>query len=439
MSNNALFPDTAAAATNRPIAPGRFVLYLVLAVLAALLLALALFPASSPHAAATQTDSPDTPAPAPAPVDPPSFGAATPTEKFVQTFQQQVSQQMQATLAQSSEAQESRLRAFEQQQHELDNRLQALDQAVAASRASSGSIATISGTQIEAPRVNFHKSGYVDPGGDAIPDTGPGPLSALFPGASPALLSANGHGPEVGIGTAGTVVEDPSSTNVGPPMGRAAAGDANVAPHGFIEGRLLNGVVTQQGGPERESIVALTGDYQSANGFTADLDGCFALVQGRPEIATGRIDFKLSRLTCNFHDGASRTWDASGWLVDADGIRGVRAVIVDNTGKKVAVAAGGGAIGGIGQRLSQQQYEITGGPAGFGPGTSFAGSAARDALGGAASGAANALGQSIADYYNLYGPSLQVGGGTHVTVVLANDLRLPRSGREISRTYTASH
>lgn len=218
--------------------------------------------------------------------------------------------------------------------------------------------------------------------------------------------------------------------------GRAA--EANIAPHGFVEGRLLNGVVAVQGGPDRDSIVALSGNYQSANGFVARLDGCMALVQGKPEIATGRIDFKLSRLTCNFTDGASRTWDAAGWLVDADGIRGVRAVIVDNSARKTAVAAAGGAVGGLGQRLSQQQYQVSAGPGGFGSSSTFAGSPVRDALGGASTGAANALGQSIADYYNLYAPSLQVGGGTPVTVVLANDLRLPPSGREISQTHTAT-
>ena len=116
----------------------------------------------------------------------------------------------------------------------------------------------------------------------------------------------------------------------------------------------------------------------------------------------------------------------------------MRAVIVDNTGRKAAVAAAGGAIGGLGQRLSQQQYQFSNGPGGIGSSTTFTGSPGRDASGGAATGAANALGQSIADYYNLYAPSLQVGGGTPVTVVLANDLRLPPSGRDLSETHLAS-
>jgi conjugal transfer pilus assembly protein TraB len=364
----------------------------------------------------------------------------------VQSFQQQVSQQLQSSLAQSNEAQEGRLRNFEQQQREMDNHIQALEQSLAQVHTPVGRPAQSAtdpfGTyaqelDVEPPRVNVRKATSAEYAGGG---------GALASGLLPTLLGGSGgETPPAGLRSLNSPLGQPASaiderpySNSEIPAGRRRVNDSNIAPHGFVDGRLLNGVVTQQGGPERESIVALSGDYQSANGFTVDLNGCFALVQGRPEIATGRIDFKLSRLTCNFRDGASRTWDASGWLVDADGIRGVRAVIVDNTGRKAAVAAGGGAIGGIGQRLSQQQYDINSGPAGFGSSSSFAGNVGRDALGGAASGGANALGQAISDYYNLYGPSLQVGGGTRVTVVLANDLRLPYSGRDISQTHTAN-
>lgn len=220
-----------------------------------------------------------------------------------------------------------------------------------------------------------------------------------------------------------------------PKRTRAMVVGANLSPHGFVEGRLLNGVVAVVGGPERESIVALTGRYRAANGFFTDLDGCFALVQGRPDLAAGRIDFKVSRLTCNFPDGASKTWDISGWLVDRDGIRGLRAAIVQNVGRKALVATAGGALAGFGQRLSQQQYQVNASP--LGSSTSFIGNATRDALGSSATGAANAMGQSIADYYNLYAPSLQVGGGTPATLIIANELKFPASAVRLTQTHTA--
>ncbi len=396
--------------------------------LAALAAALLFTPTSSPRAA-----NPADAGGAPAGSSDTSFGTATPTEKFVQSFQQQVTQQLQSALAQSNETQEARLRGVEQQQNQLGDQLQALGQSLQGNGVHGGGNANPGAfaDTVEAPRVNARQVAGADPNPD-----GATPLASLLPAGPVFGREAPPGGAEraaIGV-TPDDLMTEPV---VYLPGGRSRRVDANIAPHGFVEGRLLNGVVAIQGGPERESIVALHGDYQSANGFLSHLDGCMALVQGRPEIAAGRIDFKLSRLTCNFPDGSSRTWDASGWLVDADGIRGVRAVIVDNTGRKVAVAAAGGAVGGLGQRLSQQQYQISTGPGALGSSTTFIGSPESDALGGAASGAANALGQSIADYYSLYSPSLQVGGGTPVTVVLANDLRLPPSGRDLSQTHSA--
>ena len=401
-------------------APGARRLFLLATALAAVLLsALLLVPVASPRAAAS-----DEPGSASAAPDT-SFGSATPSDKYVQAFQQQVSQQLQSALAQANDTQESRLRGFEQQQRQLEGELRAVEQSLAGGGAAGAGAAT---PEIEAPRVYARQP--------KAPEGASDNATAALGGFLPGALGAMAPEPGAALATAGPNEERAVALLAAPRNPRPR--EANIAPHGFIDVRLLNGVVAVLGGPDRESIVALSGDYQSANGFVSNLDGCLALVQGKPEIAAGRIDFKLSRLTCNFADGASRTWDASGWLVDADGIRGLRAVIVDNSARKAAVAAAGGAVGGLGQRLSQQQYQVSAGPVALGSSSTFTGSPARDALGGAGTGAANALGQSIADYYNLYTPSLQVGGGTPVTVVLANDLRLPPAGRDISQTHTAA-
>ncbi len=382
-----------------------------------------------------------------------NFGSATPSDKFVQSFQQQVTQQLQSAIAQANDSQETKLRAFEQQQRELNEKLQALQQSIgsgiprseAAAADYGGGDPTVDSAGTPPPQVYSRRP----TGTDSQAPVQPGATAGILPGVLSGLLGATAgpvEAPSVDSETGRPMAETGSDASRATANSRPSrAAQANIAPHGFVEGRLLNGVVAILGGPDRESIVALSGHYQSANGFLADLDGCFALVQGKPEIASGRIDFKLSRLTCNFSDGASRTWDTAGWLVDSDGIRGVRARIVENSGRKAAVAAAGGALAGVGMRLSQQQYQITTGPvamgaAGFGTGASasFTGNAGRDALGGAASGGANTIGQSIGDYYNLYAPSLQVGGGTPVTVVLANDLRLPASAGDTSQTHLAT-
>jgi TolA-binding protein len=341
-------------------------------------------------AAGTHGASPLPPANTAATAPAADFGTAIPSDRFVHEFQKEVVQQLQSTLIQAGREQDERLQRFEQQAQQL--RLQ--------SDALARSVQELQGR------------------GEQMPGTAPDQAPRVNARSAPPSAARAG----------------PAAAGAMPPS-HASSAQANLSPHGFAEGRLLNGVVAVVGGPERESIVALQGVYEAANGFTTDLDGCFALVQGRPELPAGRIDFKVARLTCNFPDGASKTWDVAGWLVDPDGIRGVRARIVQNAGRKALVATAGGALAGFGRRLSTEQYQVNAGP--LASSSTFIGNAAHDTLGGSAEGAAGALGQSIADYYNLYAPSLQVGGGTPVSLVIANELKFPASGRNSTQTHTS--
>jgi conjugal transfer pilus assembly protein TraB len=335
----------------------------------------------------------------------PSFGAAVPSEQFVQNFQQQVTRQLQSALSEARQESEARMRQWEEQQRQAAEQLAHVQHSLDAGR----------------------------------PDHGGAPAAEDSPASEGAPSPPEVHSRQAALRATTSSFEQPADIDAPAPSPREARGAGakgrNISPHGFVEGRLLNGVVAVVGGPERESVVALQGHYEGANGFPSRLDGCLALVQGHSDPAAGRIDFKLSRLTCNFPDGASHTWDAAGWLVDADGIRGLRATLVSNAASKAALAAAGGAIDGLGQRLSQEQYRTS--LSALGASSAFGGNASRDALGGAASGTARSAAQAMADAYNLFPPSLQVGGGTPVTVVLANELRLPATARAASSTWPA--
>ena len=419
-------------------------------------------PAESPAPTSSAAGGvPAVPADTPPAASSAGFGSSSPSERFIQSFQQQVTKELHDTLERARSEQHESLEAFESRQRQLaTDQLDALQRAIAAAQAqgaqgapaapdpadpagAAGVAAATNNPAFEAPRVH-QRQPYA--AGSASIGTGQGTASAMR--ADPAMPPAPTGEPQPAGNadwpampavpaiptSAGDTVQ--ARITVGLRAGADAhPGQPNLAPNGFAEGQLLNGVVTVVGGTERESVVALRGAYQAANGYTTDLDGCFALVQGRPEPAAGRIDFKVSRLTCNFDGGASKTWDVAGWLVDDDGIRGLRATLVHNLDRKAAVAALGGAVGGIGSRVSQQQYATAASP--LGSTSTFAGNPITDAAGGAAAGAGNALQQSIGDYYQLFAPSLQVGGGRAVTVVIANELALPSAAAGVTSTHGA--
>ncbi len=208
-----------------------------------------------------------------------------------------------------------------------------------------------------------------------------------------------------------------------------------VPPNGFVRGRLLSGMVATQGAQPTAALVRLEGSYRTANGFVVDLDGCMLAAEASANLAAGRIEGKPARLTCNFVDGRSQTWDVGGWLVDGgDGIRGVRGTIVSNEEKKIALRSFGAALDAAGRVMVQDQMTFQTSPIGT-VGT-MTGDAGRAIAGGALSGAGAALNEEIAAYYKLFAPSIQVGAQTAVTVVLTNPLDLPTEGAYVAETFT---
>lgn len=206
-----------------------------------------------------------------------------------------------------------------------------------------------------------------------------------------------------------------------------------IPPNGFVSGRLLNGVVATVGEQPTHFLVALDGQYRAANGFVVNLNGCMASVEARANLAAGRIDGKPAEITCNFPaQGRVQTWPVAGWVVDdQDGIRGLRASIVDNTGKKITASALAAALGTAGAALSSRQFTTTAGAGGTS--SSLTGNPSEAVLGGAVAGAGHGLTAAVNEHFALYKPTLQKGGGAQVTLVIANELAVPPEGGHITR------
>lgn len=224
----------------------------------------------------------------------------------------------------------------------------------------------------------------------------------------------------------------PASSATAPGTNGAGTSKSVIPPNGFVRGRLLNGVVATVGDAPTAFLVALEGTYKAANGFTVNLNGCMATVEGRPNLAAGRIDGKPAEITCNFEqDGRVQTWQVAGWLVDAtDGIRGLNSVIVDNTGKKITAAALAQSLAVAGQALSEAQY--SGSSTASGVVRTFTGSPEKAIAGGALSGAGQGLNTAINEHYALYKPTLQKGANSPVTLVITNELPVPQQGTHIT-------
>lgn len=235
----------------------------------------------------------------------------------------------------------------------------------------------------------------------------------------------------------------PTSAGVTPVAARTDAQPREpfvVPESGFGQGRLLNGVVATHKGDFRYTMIKLEGPYTSANDFHVNLDGCTALGEATAAFGEGRINIKPIKLTCTLPSGRTRSWKTSGYVVDStDGIAGVIGEIDNNQGKRVASVTGTTALEKIGQVLvARESTQIFNPTTGQGQ-SLLTGNPSAAVAGSIVQGAGAGLRQELRDYFDLFKPSVQVGGGGMVTVFLLTESELPEGGEVFSLVRSANN
>lgn len=207
-----------------------------------------------------------------------------------------------------------------------------------------------------------------------------------------------------------------------------------VAPTGFIRATMINGVVAQAD-LTRTFLGRLEGDYVSANGFRIALDGCLVTIEGTADVSASRIDGKPAVLTCNFDGGFSKSWDVAGYIVDEDGIRGIRGVTVNNFENKLIAGSVAGTLSGLGEALRQKQTTQTASGNG-GVASNITGSVGGVVAGAALSGIGTNAAAALAENYRQYKTTVQTGAGTKFSITLLSELTVPKEGSYITPLTT---
>jgi hypothetical protein len=257
--------------------------------------------------------------------------------------------------------------------------------------------------------------------------------------ASPGLASA-GLPPANALSTDMPLPGMPSPGDMPSSVALAQTGsDPFVLPQdGWAEGRLINGVVTTQGGEFRYAQIKLHGLYHSANGYEHNIDGCVVLGESSADIAAGRINIKPIKLTCTLPNSRTKTWQTAGYVVDSrDGIQGIVATLVNSGESKLAAASAAGLIQGGGAFYAQRSLTNTFSPTTGSAASILTGNPTNALIGGAVGSAGGALGQEVQNYYSAFRPTVQTGGGVDVVVFITTPMSLPVGGEAISTVRAA--
>lgn len=154
------------------------------------------------------------------------------------------------------------------------------------------------------------------------------------------------------------------------------------------------------------------------------LRSCFALGSGYGELSAERVYVRLARLSCvDRDDRLVLSVPIQGYIVDSDGVLGLRGQVVDRQGARLGKALLAGFAEGLSSALGGAQGTITSSV--LGNTTSVTGSEAMRASG--LAGASTAAGQ-LAEFYlneaqNIF-PVITVAGGRTATIVITEDVGL---------------
>ncbi len=313
----------------------------------------------------------------------------------------------------------------------------------------------LDGQSLLGDRVTAIEEGKVAPGAAARPAPGgaDGDLPPALPGEAPAYPPA----PPEAKGD-GDAIPAPPAPPAGPPappappterqvgaIGAAvtapggeggAAGGARskkatrtiYLPPGFMKARLLTGIdalASRDATSNPEPIIArVQAPAVLPNDVKANLAGCFVIGNATGSLAKERVEVQLVSLSCvDFDEHAVVDQPIKGFMVDADGKKGLSGKVVTRAGATLARSFIAGTIAGIAQSVEGTFGDVSTSALGS-VRTLDAGDAAKSGIAGGLSRSSDKLTDFYLDLARQAGPVVEVGAAKDVVVVIQEGLAL---------------
>jgi len=201
---------------------------------------------------------------------------------------------------------------------------------------------------------------------------------------------------------------------------------------GFMNALLVTGVsaptFSEGAANPKPIILNIMGEQYLANGFKANLDGCFAMATASGNIITSRAEMLITKITCNYKKNGKMyeiSQNVKGWVIGSDGKYGVKGLLVDSSGKILTKSMVMGILQGFSNAIVQTTSAYTAQQASSNTGTgnspNYTNIATNGLIQGAGQGFANGF-SVISGYYkkllDAYFPYVDVKAGKKVTILL---------------------
>lgn len=192
----------------------------------------------------------------------------------------------------------------------------------------------------------------------------------------------------------------------------------------YVKAKVLTGVDVPEG-KTYPVLMVLDFSYVAPNDHKIDLSGCFMIAKAEGDLSTERVQMQATKMSCVSKNGKMFEREVNGFIADdKDGSFAMKGKVNSKQGRVAAMAFMSGVVEGVGKAV--QAAQSTQSTNAFGVGTStLTGDAATHAAAGGASNAAGMVAQWYLQQAQSLAPTVEVGSGRDVWIVMKDKVKLP--------------
>ncbi len=192
----------------------------------------------------------------------------------------------------------------------------------------------------------------------------------------------------------------------------------------YVKAKVLTGVDVPEG-KTYPVLMVLDFSYVAPNDHKIDLSGCFMIAKAEGDLSTERVQMQATKMSCVSKKGKMFERDVNGFIADdKDGSFAMKGKVNSKQGRVAAMAFMSGVVEGVGKAV--QAAQSTQSTNAFGGSTSImTGDSTKYAVAGGASNAAGMVAQWYLQQAQSLAPTVEVGSGRDVWIVMKDKVNLP--------------
>lgn len=221
--------------------------------------------------------------------------------------------------------------------------------------------------------------------------------------------SAAGHGPDL----------------IAFPIKPDAKGEGVMLPAGsYVKAKVLTGVDVPEG-KTYPVLLVLDFSYVAPNDHKIDLSGCFMIAKAEGDLSTERVQMQATKMSCVSKKGKMFERQINGFVADdKDGSFAMSGKVNSKQGRVATMAFLASVVDGVGKAVQAAQTTQSTNALG-GSSSVLTGDTGKYVLAGGASNAAGMVAQWYLQQAQNLAPTVQIGSGRDVWIVLNDKVSLP--------------